>query len=145
MKKIVKLAVLFLGVLTFSFAYGAKSKPATTPSAGTISKALADSAKKSLLGDKGKFPLKIDEGMEVTNISAVDKIVVFEYNIPTDSQSKPTVDLIENLRAGLNSQFCSKQDIVNVLRAYDIRFLFRFQYTDNRNVPSTLSIDEICE
>ncbi|OCG02862.1 hypothetical protein [Gilliamella sp. wkB112] len=140
MKKNVKLAVLFSGILICSTAYSAEP-----PSVDKISKALVDSAKKSLLGEKGKFPLKLDGGMEIINITSTSNNVVFEYTVPTDSQSVPTENLTENIKVGLNNLFCGKQDMVNVLRAYDIRFLFRFLYTDNRNVPATLSIDEICE
>lgn len=140
MKTMVKLAIIFWGILLLSTAYSVEP-----PSVDKISKALVDSAKKSLLGPKGKFPVKIDGGMEITNISSTSNNVVFEYRVPTDSQSLSTENLTDNIRVGLNNLFCSKQDVINVLRAYDIRFLFRFLYTDDRNVPATLSIDEICE
>lgn len=140
MKTMVKLAIIFWGILLLSTAYSVEP-----PSVDKISKALVDSAKKSLLGPKGKYPVKIDGGMEITNISSTSNNVVFEYRVPTDSQSLSTENLTDNIRVGLNNLFCSKQDVINVLRAYDIRFLFRFLYTDDRNVPATLSIDEICE
>ncbi|SCB85649.1 hypothetical protein GA0061081_10285 [Gilliamella bombicola] len=54
-------------------------------------------------------------------------------------------DIIKGIRLGLNAQFCDKQDVIDVLRAYDISFLFRFQFTDDRIVPATLSIDNICQ
>jgi len=144
MKKIVKLAVLISSLLVFSIA-NAAPKNTDKNNAVAVTKALADSAKRSLLGDKGKFPLTVEAGYEVTNISANINNVVFEYKMPSDSQNTPLDDFMENVRLGLNSQFCDKPDVVNVLKTYDIRFIFRFQFTDNRNIPTTLSIKEICE
>ncbi|OCG42267.1 hypothetical protein A9G29_00005 [Gilliamella sp. Fer2-1] len=140
MKKRINLAVLLSSFLMISNAYSAE-----LPSSANITKAFADSAKRSILGEGGKFPIKTEAGYEVTNIFYNLNNVVFEYSMPTDSQSVSIVDITEGIRLGLNAQFCSKQDVVDVLRAYDIRFLFRFQFNDDRNVPATLSIDEICE
>lgn len=140
MQNMLKLTLLLLGSLMFSSAYSVEP-----PSEESISKGLADSAKRSLLGDNGKFPIKIEGDMQITNISSNSNYVVFEYDMPTDSQSMPIDNIVANIGAGLNKQFCDKQDVVNVLRTYDIHFLFRFNYTDNRNVPATLTIDEICE
>lgn len=135
-----KLAVLLSALFTISNAYSAELLPSAN-----ITKAFADSAKRSILGEGGEFPVKVDAGYEITNIFGNLNNIVFEYNMPTDSQSVSIVDITENIRLGLNAQFCNKQDVIEVLRAYDIRFLFRFQFNDDRNVPATLSIDEICK
>ncbi|KDN10855.1 hypothetical protein GAPWKB30_0490 [Gilliamella apicola] len=135
-----KLAVLLSALFTISNAYSAELPPSAN-----ITKAFADSAKRSILGEGGEFPVKVDAGYEITNIFGNLNNIVFEYNMPTDSQSVSIVDITENIRLGLNAQFCNKQDVIEVLRAYDIRFLFRFQFNDDRNVPATLSIDEICK
>ncbi|MCO6550593.1 MULTISPECIES: hypothetical protein [Gilliamella] len=140
MKKLMKLAVLLSALFTISNAYSAELPPSAN-----ITKAFADSAKRSILGEGGEFPVKVDAGYEITNIFGNLNNIVFEYNMPTDSQSVSIVDITENIRLGLNAQFCNKQDVIEVLRAYDIRFLFRFQFNDDRNVPATLSIDEICK
>lgn len=135
-----KLVVLLSALFTISNAYSAELPPSAN-----ITKAFADSAKRSILGEGGEFPVKVDAGYEITNIFGNLNNIVFEYNMPTDSQSVSIVDITENIRLGLNAQFCNKQDVIEVLRAYDIRFLFRFQFNDDRNVPATLSIDEICK
>ncbi|OCG17589.1 hypothetical protein A9G24_02940 [Gilliamella sp. App6-5] len=140
MKKRIKLAALFSAFFMISSAYSAE-----LPLSANITKAFADSAKRSILGEGGSFPVKVEAGYEVTNIFYNLNSVVFEYNMPTDSQSASMEDITEGIRLGLNAQFCDKQDVIDVLRAYDIRFLFRLQFTDNRNVPATLSIDEICQ
>ncbi|MCO6537738.1 MAG: hypothetical protein J6569_05625 [Gilliamella sp.] len=140
MKKLMKLVVLLSALFTISNAYSAELPPSAN-----ITKAFADSAKRSILGEGGEFPVKVDAGYEITNIFGNLNNIVFEYNMPTDSQSVSIVDITENIRLGLNAQFCNKQDVIEVLRAYDIRFLFRFQFNDDRNVPATLSIDEICK
>lgn len=140
----VKLVVLLLGSLMFSSVYSVEPNVETPPE-DSISKILADSAKRSLLGDNDQFPIKIEGGMEIANISSNSNYVVFEYNVPTDSQSMPVGDIVTKIGAGLNKQFCDKQDVVNLLHTHDIHFLFRFKYTDDRNVPATLTIDEICE
>ncbi|MWP62929.1 hypothetical protein [Gilliamella sp. Pas-s25] len=140
MKKRIKLAVLVSAFFMISSAYSAE-----LPSSANITKAFADSAKRSILGEGGTFPVKVEAGYEVTNIFYNLNSIVFEYNMPTDSQSASIEEITKGIRLGLNAQFCDKQDVIDVLRAYDISFLFRFQFTDNRNVPATLSIDEICQ
>ncbi|MWN05694.1 hypothetical protein [Gilliamella sp. Pas-s95] len=140
MKKRIKLAALFSAFFMISSAYSAELPPSAN-----ITKAFADSAKRSILGEGGTFPVKVEAGYEVTNIFYNLNNVVFEYNMPTDSQSASMEEIIEGIRLGLNAQFCDKQDVIDVLRAYDISFLFRFQFTDNRIVPATLSIDNICQ
>ena len=142
MKKVVNLAVLLSSLFMFTTANAAEADKNTGVK---VTKALADSAKRSLLGEKGKFPIQVEAGYEVTNITANLNNVVFEYKMPSDSQNTPLNDFMENVRLGLNSQFCDKSDVVNVLKTYDIRFIFRFQFTDERNIPTTLSIKEICE
>ena len=142
MKKVVNLAVLLSSLFMFTTANAAEVDKNTGVK---VTKALADSAKRSLLGEKGKFPIQVEAGYEVTNITANLNNVVFEYKMPSDSQNTPLDDFMENVRLGLNSQFCDKSDVVNVLKTYDIRFIFRFQFTDERNIPTTLSIKEICE
>lgn len=142
MKKVVNLAVLLSSLFMFTTANAAEVDKNTGVK---VTKALADSAKRSLLGEKGKFPIQVEAGYEVTNITANLNNVVFEYKMPSDSQNTPLNDFMENVRLGLNSQFCDKSDVVNVLKTYDIRFIFRFQFTDERNIPTTLSIKEICE
>lgn len=140
MKRFLRLALLFSWIFTISYAYSAQLPPVTN-----ITKGLADSAKNSLLGPKEKFPVKVEGGYEVANIFSYLNYVIFEYNMPTDSQSMSISDFSENIRQGLSDQFCDKPDVIDALRLYDIRFLFRFKFTDNRNIPSTLSIDEICD
>ena len=142
MKNVVKLAVMLSSLFMFTTANAAEADKTTGVK---VTKALADSAKRSLLGEKGKFPIQVEAGYEVTNITANLNNVVFEYKMPSDSQNTPLDDFMENVRLGLNSQFCDKSDVVNVLKTYDIRFIFRFQFTDERNIPTTLSIKEICE
>ena len=142
MRNVVKLAVMLSSLFMFTTVHAAEVDKNTGVK---VSKALADSAKRSLLGEKGKFPIQAEAGYEVTNITANLNNVVFEYKMPSDSQNTPLNDFMENVRLGLYSQFCDKSDIVNVLKTYDIRFIFRFQFTDDRNIPTTLSIDEICE
>ncbi|OCG66291.1 hypothetical protein A9G39_06695 [Gilliamella sp. Imp1-6] len=140
MKKLMKLVVLFSAFFMISSAYSTDLPPSAN-----ITKAFADSAKRSILSEGGEFPIKMDGGYEITNIFSNPNSIVFEYNMPTDSQSVTIGDITEDIRLGLNAQFCNNQDVIKVLRAYDIQFLFRFQFNDDRNVPATLSIDEICE
>lgn len=140
MLKIVKLSILLTSFLFCLSAYSAHSSEDEN-----ISKALADSAKKSLLGEKGEFPITIGGDMKITNISSNNNIVVFEYEVPTDSQSQSMDGIVSNIKVGLHNQFCDKQDVIDVLNTYDIHFLFRFFYRDNRIVPALLSINEICE
>lgn len=140
MKKRIKLAVLVSAFFMISSAYSTELPPSAN-----ITKAFADSAKRSILGEGGTFPIKVEAGYEVTNIFNNLNSIIFEYNMPTDSQSTSMEEITEGIRLGLNAQFCDKQDVIDVLRAYDISFLFRFQFTDNRIVPATLSIDGICQ
>lgn len=140
MKNLVKLIVPVSGFIVFSFGYCNE-----LPSVTKVSSTIVDSAKKSILGEKGKFPFKTKDGTEITNISYNSNNIVFEYKIPTDSQTILAQDLAEELRIRFNQEFCGHQDFIDVLNYYDIRFLFRFQYTDNRNVPAMLSINDICK
>lgn len=135
-----KLVVLFSAFFMISSAYSIDLPPSAN-----ITKAFSDSAKRSILGEGGEFPIKMDAGYEITNIFSNPNSIVFEYNMPTDSQSVSIGEITEDIRLGLNAQFCNNQDVIEVLHAYDIRFLFRFQFNDERNVPTTLSIDEICK
>lgn len=139
MKQVIKLAILFLCFAIFSNVHASE-----TDNAAEISKALADSAKKSLLGDEGKFPLKVKSDYEITNISANNNNVVFEYKMPTDSKNTALNEFIENVRLGIKGQFCDKSDVFNVLNTYDIGFIFQFEFSDKRKIPVTLSIKEIC-
>ncbi|MCX8642497.1 MULTISPECIES: hypothetical protein [unclassified Gilliamella] len=140
MKKLAKSAAILIGLLMFSSAYCDELPPVSK-----VSSAIVNSAKKSILGENGKFPYKTADGTELTNISANSNNIIFEYKIPADSQTLPVQDLSDYFRVQLKDEFCNKQDVVNVLSFYDIRFLFRFQYSDDRNVPATLSIKEICQ
>ncbi|WP_085247946.1 hypothetical protein [Gilliamella mensalis] len=140
MKKRIKLAVLVSAFFMISSAYSTELPPSAN-----ITKAFADSAKRSILGEGGTFPIKVEAGYEVTNIFNNLNSIIFEYNMPIDSQSASMEEITEGIRLGLNAQFCDKQDVIDVLRAYNISFLFRFQFTDNRIVPATLSIDGICQ
>lgn len=139
MKQVIKLAILFLCFAIFSNVHASEMD-----NAAEISKALADSAKKSLLGDEGKFPLKVKSDYEITNISANNNNVVFEYKMPTDSKNTALNEFIENVRLGIKGQFCDKPDVFNVLNTYDIGFIFQFEFSDKRKIPVTLSIKEIC-
>ncbi|SCB85619.1 hypothetical protein GA0061081_10284 [Gilliamella bombicola] len=80
MKKRIKLAALVSAFFMISSAYSAELPPSAN-----ITKAFADSAKRSILGEGGTFPVKVEAGYEVTNIFYNLNNVVFEYNMPTDS------------------------------------------------------------
>lgn len=141
MRNLFKLIVLGAGVMFFSSVYSNNDLPLVNK----VSLAIVESAKRSLLGEKGKFPFKTEDGTEITNISYNSNNILFEFNITSDSQTILAQHIAEDLRMRFNQEFCHNEDLINVLNYYDIHFLFRFKYTDHRNVPAILSIKEICQ
>lgn len=140
MRNLVKLMVLLSGIMVFSPVYSDDDML----SVDKVSSAIVESAKSSLLGKKGKFPFKTVDGTEITNISYNSNNILFEFKIPSDSQTILAQYLAEDLRIRFNQEFCHNENLINVLNHYDIRFLFRFEYTDHRIVPAILSMNEIC-
>lgn len=140
MRNLVKLMALLSGIIVFSPVYSDDD----IFSVDKVSSAIVESAKSSLLGKKGKFPFKTADGTEITNISYNSNNILFEFKIPSDSQTILAQYLTEDLRIRFNQEFCHNENLINVLNHYDIRFLFHFEYTDHRIVPAILSMNEIC-
>ena len=140
MRNLIRLIALLSGIIMFSPVYSDEN----LPSVNDVSSAIVESAKRSLLGEKGKFPFSTKDGTEITNISYNSNNILFEFKIPSDSQSILAQYLTEDLRIRFNKEFCHNENLINVLNHYDISFIFRFEYTDNRTVPGMLSMNEIC-
>lgn len=139
MKKIFKIGLLVACCAVFSsVCYANTNQDASA-------KMIADGAKKSLLKQYKKFPIKLDNFSSLTDITSDKQYVVYDYKILMPSDNFTTEILSGVLKTTLKGQVCTSQVFMDTFKEYDLRFLYRYQFSDTKTITITLSVDEICD
>ncbi|TEA28027.1 hypothetical protein [Candidatus Schmidhempelia bombi] len=139
MKKTFKQVLLVVSCMVIPFGSYANTNQ------DLAAKNLAEGAKRNLLSIYGKFPIKLDNVSQLTDITSSKQNIIYDYNVTMESGLLTSEILAEALKESQKDSVCSVPVFVQTFKENDLRFLYRYQFSDKKIIPVTLSIDDMCD
>lgn len=148
MEKIIQLKNMLLlvsGLFFVAASFAETTPPKATMTGENIASVFAEKGRSFLLQQNKTFPIKIDNLTYLTNLSSDKNTIVYDYTVAIASDIFSKEDMTNNLKKEAKANSCPNKTLVAVSKKYDIHFLHRYQFDDNKTVPILLSIEELCE